>query len=297
MHRSFISRRWRGFAGASLRILLATSFFISSAGAHAESGENQAVAPAAESRRTDVEAAGDASGSEDSTYFYNPIESLEEGGKAIFDSKGKWILIGAAGAVATARIFDKQMQATFKGKHRFGDFESMGNKFFGTGTPGTILGGTLWAYGNLFNSARERSAGQAEIEALLATQLIVSGLKYAVNRERPDGSDRLSFPSGHNALAWTTAAVVHEFYGWKWGALGYATGLITMVGRMGANKHWFSDTVGGAAAGIIIGGAIARAHKKRLDRIDQASRSKRWDYQVQPQVREGAPGLLLTVSF
>ncbi|RYZ73172.1 MAG: phosphatase PAP2 family protein [Proteobacteria bacterium] len=113
-----------------------------------------------------------------------------------------------------------------------------------------------------------------------------------VHRERPDGSDNLSFPSGHNTLAWTTAAVIHEFYGWKWGAVGYATGVITMVGRMGANKHWLSDTVGGAAAGIIIGGAIARAHKKRLN-----AQEEKWKMSVHPQFQKGAPGLMLSVSF
>lgn len=267
-----LRRGQRGFAGSALRVLLALSVLLSSLGAHAETST---------------------SSEEDSSYVANPIESLKDGALAIFDSKGKWILLGAAGAVATARIFDKQMQATFKGKHRFGELESMGNHYFGTGLPGTILGGGLWAYGNLAGSKRERLAGQAEIEALLATQVIVSGLKYAIQRERPDGSDRLSFPSGHNALAWTTAAVVHEFYGWKWGALGYATGLITMVGRMGANKHWFSDTVGGAAAGIIIGGAIARAHKKKLDE----SEALKTTYSIQPQFRDGTPGVLLSVSF
>lgn len=271
-----LRRDQRGFAGRTVCALLALSVFFSSVGARADEASSLT-----------------SSASEDSSYVSNPIDNLKDGAMAIFDSKGKWILLGAAGAVATARIFDKQMQATFKGKHRFGELESMGNHYFGTGLPGTVLGGGLWAYGNLMGQARERSAGQAEIEALLATQLIVSGLKYAVHRERPDGSDSLSFPSGHNALAWTTAAVVHEFYGWKWGALGYATGVITMVGRMGANKHWFSDTVGGAAAGIIIGGAIARAHKKKLE--DAATRGP--TYSIQPQFREGVPGLVLNVSF
>lgn len=270
MHTSDLRRVQRGFAGSALRVLLALSIFISTAGARA----------------------ADVGESEETQSFYNPVESLTEGGKAIFDSKGKWILLGAAGAVATARIFDKQFQATFNGKQRFGGLEKIGNKFFGTGMPGTLLGGGLWAYGNLAGKSREVSAGQAEIEALIAAQLIVSGIKYAVHRERPDGSDNLSFPSGHNTLAWTTAAVIHEFYGWKWGAVGYATGVITMVGRMGANKHWLSDTVGGAAAGIIIGGAIARAHKKRLN-----AQEEKWKMSVHPQFQKGAPGLMLSVSF
>jgi membrane-associated phospholipid phosphatase len=276
MHTSDLRRVQRGFAGAALRVLLALSIFISTVGAHADVVEGASTET-----------------SENSEYFYNPIESFKEGGRAVFDSKGKWVLLGAAGAIGAARIFDKQLQATFNDKHRFGAFETLGNNFFGTGLYGTVLGGGLWAYGNLANKSRERSAGQAEIEALIAAQLIVSGIKYAVHRERPDHSDSLSFPSGHNTLAWTTAAVVHEFYGWKWGALGYAAGAITMVGRMGANKHWFSDTVGGAAAGIIIGGAIARAHKKRLEDAE----NKKWTMQVRPQFQQGAPGLLLTVSF
>lgn len=281
-----LRRGQRGFAGSAMRVLLALSVLFSSLDSKAETSNSISNL---NSPSSDEQSSG-----EDSSYVSNPIDSYRDGALAIFDSKGKWILLGAAGAVATARIFDKQMQATFNKKNRFGELESLGNNYFGTGLPGTILGGGLWAYGNLAGKQHERAAGQAEIEALLATQLIVSGIKYAVHRERPDGSDNLSFPSGHNALAWTTAAVVHEFYGWKWGAVGYATGLITMASRMGANKHWFSDTVGGAAAGIIIGGAIARAHRKKLEAAEAAGKPS---YSIQPQFREGAPGVMLTVSF
>lgn len=67
-------------------------------------------------------------------------------------------------------------------------------------------------------------------------------LSRLVPRERPDGSDRASFPSRHTALAAASAS------GWRFG-LGLTIG--TGYGRMAANKHYLSDVlVGGLIGGL-----------------------------------------------
>ena len=53
---------------------------------------------------------------------------------------------------------------------------------------------------------------------------MVQALKYTVRRERPDGSNNKSFPSGHAASAFATATVLQRHYGWKVGAPAYALG-------------------------------------------------------------------------
>lgn len=78
------------------------------------------------------------------------------------------------------------------------------------------------------------------------------GLKYAVRRTRPDGG-KLSFPSGHSATAFMTAAILNHEYGWRspwWGFAGYTLATATTVGRIMNNRHWMSDTFSGAVIGI-----------------------------------------------
>lgn len=82
---------------------------------------------------------------------------------------------------------------------------------------------------------------------------LVNGLKYSVRRPRPDGSARNSFPSGHTATAFMTAAMLHKEYGWRsqWFSIGgYTVAALTGVSRVLNNRHWVTDVMAGAAIGI-----------------------------------------------
>ena len=81
----------------------------------------------------------------------------------------------------------------------------------------------------------------------------VKGLKMVVERERPDGSDFESFPSGHTAKAFMAAAMLDKEYGGRspWFSIGgYSVAALTGVSRLMNNRHWMSDVVAGAAIGI-----------------------------------------------
>jgi len=81
---------------------------------------------------------------------------------------------------------------------------------------------------------------------------VSQGLKYAVGRTRPDGGHR-SFPSGHSATAFMTAAMLNHEYGWRspWiGFTGYTLATATTVGRIMNNRHWMTDTFAGAVIGV-----------------------------------------------
>lgn len=87
--------------------------------------------------------------------------------------------------------------------------------------------------------------------AIMATT--VNGLKYTVQRPRPDGSANNSFPSGHTATAFMTATMLHKEYGWRspWFSIGgYTVATVTGVSRILNNKHWMTDIAAGAAIGI-----------------------------------------------
>lgn len=83
--------------------------------------------------------------------------------------------------------------------------------------------------------------------------IVVNGLKYSIGRLRPDGSRHNSFPSGHTATAFMTAAMLDMEYGWRspWFSIGgYTLAAVTGVSRVLNNRHWMSDVVAGAAIGV-----------------------------------------------
>lgn len=83
---------------------------------------------------------------------------------------------------------------------------------------------------------------------------IVNSLKYSTKVERPDGSDRFSFPSGHTATAFMTATMLAKEYGFRspWVGIGaYTVASATGLMRMANNKHWLSDVLTGAGIGIV----------------------------------------------
>jgi membrane-associated phospholipid phosphatase len=88
----------------------------------------------------------------------------------------------------------------------------------------------------------------------LAYAGVISPLKRFTAQRRPDGSDSLSFPSGHTAAAFVSAEFLRQEYKsvspWI-GAAGYGCAILTGYLRMYNNKHWFSDVVAGAGVGII----------------------------------------------
>ncbi|MFC5872375.1 PAP2 superfamily protein [Chryseobacterium arachidis] len=90
--------------------------------------------------------------------------------------------------------------------------------------------------------------------SLLMTSAVVMPLKHIVKEERPDQSNRLSFPSGHTATAFASAQFMYREYkdvNFWLGISGYSFAVFTGVYRMLNDKHWFSDVVAGAGIGIL----------------------------------------------
>ncbi len=87
------------------------------------------------------------------------------------------------------------------------------------------------------------------VETAGATAAATLILKYAVNERRPDGSDMHSFPSGHTAVSFATAAFLQRRYGWAFGAPAYALATYVAWGRVFSKKHHWWDVVAGGAIG------------------------------------------------
>ncbi len=75
-------------------------------------------------------------------------------------------------------------------------------------------------------------------------------LKRSVNKLRPDGSNTLSFPSGHTSSAFSGAAFLAKRYGWDVGIPAYLAASFVGYSRVHAQKHDWLDVTAGAALAI-----------------------------------------------
>jgi len=111
---------------------------------------------------------------------------------------------------------------------------------------------TLYAFG-VHGKNNLRDKAMIYLMSSIFTNGIVFSTKKITNRLRPDKSHYNSFPSGHSALAFSSAEFLRMEYknvsAW-YGIAGYTTAVATAYLRMYNNKHWFSDVVAGAGVGI-----------------------------------------------
>lgn len=96
---------------------------------------------------------------------------------------------------------------------------------------------------------------------LLVDRTLVDGLKQLTDRERPDGSNRRSLPSGHTSMASTAVNMAVGNLGYvnmpHWARITanlglYGTAAATGWARVEAGKHYPSDVLAGYALGSFL---------------------------------------------
>lgn len=136
------------------------------------------------------------------------------------------------------------------------------NTFF---TPGKYYGDTpeqvafsvsTYLLGRVLDKPRMAHLGMDLLRAQAITEMLVEPLKFSVRRERPDGSNRQSFPSGHAAITFAAASVIERHLGWKASLAAYAIASYVAASRLHDNVHYLSDVVFGAAVGTIAGRTV-----------------------------------------
>jgi len=107
-----------------------------------------------------------------------------------------------------------------------------------------------YGVGRATGSEKLAAVGRDVVRAQVLSQVIVQSMKHTIRRERPDGSNKAAFPSGHAASAFATAGVLHRHYGWKAGVPAYAFGSYVALARMAWNRHHATDVVMGMGLGL-----------------------------------------------
>ena len=76
-------------------------------------------------------------------------------------------------------------------------------------------------------------------------------LKQTTHKLRPDGSNYLSFPSGHTSSAFAGAMFIQNRYGYKFGIPSLLLASFVGFSRVDAKKHYWEDVVAGATISIV----------------------------------------------
>jgi membrane-associated phospholipid phosphatase len=133
------------------------------------------------------------------------------------------------------------------------------------GVPSAVAVAAVFAASRLVDNPRFRAMGYDLLDAAAVNGFWTTVLKHATRRPRPDGSDRLSFPSGHASNAFVIATVIERHYGWKTGLPLYALASTVAVSRLQRDRHYLSDVLAGATLGYAVGRSVVRVNGLPLD--------------------------------
>jgi membrane-associated phospholipid phosphatase len=129
-------------------------------------------------------------------------------------------------------------------------------KYYGDTPEQVAFSVGTWLVGRMTDRPRVAHLGLDLLRAQALTEMLVTPIKFASNRERPDGSNHQSFPSGHAAITFAAAAVIERHLGWKGSLAAYAVAAYVSTSRLHDDRHYLSDVVFGAAVGTIAGRTV-----------------------------------------
>jgi hypothetical protein len=162
--------------------------------------------------------------------------------------------------------------------------------------PGALVFGLNAAGVKSAHNLRERAIIYST--SVLITTAIVTPLKHWVKEERPDHSNRLSFPSGHTATAFANAQFMFREYKdtnlWL-GLAGYPIAIFTGTYRAINNKHWAGDIVAGAGIGIL-STELAYWLAPKIDRL-LFKKNQKQSVMIMPVYQDKSVGIGFTSVF
>jgi membrane-associated phospholipid phosphatase len=172
-----------------------------------------------------------------------------------------WAGVGLGLALAVHPA-DEKVTATLTGSDTAKDIFKIGAVM---GRSYTLFGvsSAVYAAGRLKDQPRVSHVGMDLIRALAVSEVLTQTVKFATHRERPDGSSRNSFPSGHAADTFAVATALERHLGWRYAAPAYTVASYVAASRLPANRHWLSDVVFGSSVGIIAGRTVTSQERSK----------------------------------
>ncbi|MDD2701838.1 MAG: phosphatase PAP2 family protein [Sideroxydans sp.] len=208
---------------------------------------------------------------------------LKQDAQDIFSAPAHWdrqdwqdIGIATATVIGTALIIDRPLRDTMRkqdqGSRFWLEVEKFGREYAALTMAGLYVGG-------LAGDDKMLAAAQdSVITSIIASGIIVTGIKTAVGRARPMANKGVfdshpltdpnsSFPSGHSAQAFAVAAVLAEHYNETWQqASFYGVASLAALARPYHDKHFASDIVASAFISIWTAKRVVRMNKGLRDK-------------------------------
>lgn len=168
--------------------------------------------------------------------------------------------------------------------------------------PGAVIGegyfiipaaAATYLFGRYDDEPRVMHLGMDEIEGSLIGEGMVEGIKYIVQRPRPQPNvgqpviaSGYSFPSGHATLTFEAATILQQHLGYKAGIPTYLIATYVAMSRLHDNVHYASDVAFGAGLGILIGRSVTW-HGRNF-----------WGYNtsVMPTLLPGGAGVMVAMN-
>jgi len=171
-----------------------------------------------------------------------------------------WAAVGGAGALAVHPA-DTHVTPYFVKASWAENFFEFGEVL---GLVPTLVGASVGVYyvGRATGNKKVSHTGMDLLQAVAVSQAIVQTLKVTTRRERPDGTNKLSFPSGHSADTFAVATALERHLGWKGAVPGYIFSSYVAMSRLHDNRHYLSDVVFGSTVGIIAGRTVTRPNNE-----------------------------------
>ena len=180
------------------------------------------------------------------------VEDIEH----VPSKRNLYVLAIGGGLAAAAHPADQTFNVHLRSHYDGVNKAFAAGKYFGDTPEQVGMSLSTYAWGRLRHQPKVSHLGMDLLQAQIMSEILVQPLKFITQRQRPDLSDRHSFPSGHSAVTFASATVIERHLGWKKSVLGYVIASYVAASRLHDNRHYLSDVTFGAAVGTIAGNAV-----------------------------------------
>lgn len=194
-------------------------------------------------------------------------------------SKNTWLIAGGIiGGTALSFLADNDIRNWAQKNHTntLDNVTRIGEDY-GKALYAASISLAIYTGGRIFKNEDLAVTGRMLGETLIFAGIITSVLKSVFGRARPyknEGNTHFiglqfntantSFPSGHTTVAFSMSTILASRIDNPFASIGlYSLAGLTMFQRIYGDRHWFSDTVLGAAIGTAVGRAVIYLNDKR----------------------------------
>ena len=184
------------------------------------------------------------------------LDNIENGLKTTLNSKNTQVILTSGLALTfLASKYDDTIKTNNENKSLLPSRLSQVGDFWGILSPLAV-----WAI-----MLKSKMNKDYVSNAFAANIMSTYAIKSLSQRQRPDGSNNYSFPSGHTSNSFLAAELIYQIEGMPLSIPFYLLSINTALSRINDKKHFLSDVVFGAAIGISIGKGFKILRKEKTD--------------------------------